>query len=184
MLDLENKAFVIFGLKGSGKTELAKYLASKFKNQAFIYDTLSEYPDEPFDSYRPKSRNSVKELEAVTRLIMRSREYRLYVIDEANKHCPSKPHPLPQAIADLNDWHRHYDLAIGYIARRPVQLNQDLTELASYIFIFTLPGKNDIAYLNDIKAGLGDAARELPEYHFIVVGPNRDFKVHSPIPLL
>lgn len=182
MFDLEDKAFCLFGLPDSGKSTLACYILNQFGSAAFVYDTLSEYPPEPFDSYAPKDQYDVEELEGILRAAMRSRRYKLIVIDETNRFCPSKPAPLPQAVADLNDWRAHYGIAAGYIARRPVQLNQDLTELSHYIISFGLKGKNDIQYLNDLAAGLGDTVSQLELYHFVVVDPLRNYQVFNPIP--
>jgi len=180
-LVLDSKGFVIFGLPDSGKSTLANKIASDYGPSAFIYDTLGEYSDGPYDSYIPKDRADTEELEAVTRKIMACRQYKLFIIDETNRFCPSKPVPLPSAIADLNDFRAHYDLAVGYMSRRPVQLNQDLTELAQYLFIFQLDGKNDCSYLNDLKNGLGDAVANLEPYHFILYHKGFDFELYSPV---
>lgn len=182
MLDLESKAFCIFGLPDSGKSTLAHYILNQYGSAAFVYDTLHEYPGDPFDSYTPQGRYDSHELEKVIRAIITGGKYSLIVIDEANRFCPPKPVPLPQAVADLNDWRAHYGLAVGYISRRPVQLNTDLTELAHYLFIFSLQGKNDIQYLNDLSASLGDAVSRLSPYHFIAVDPLRHYQEYPPIP--
>lgn len=181
-LDLKNKSFCIFGLPDSGKSTLANYILSKFDNTAFVYDTLREYPSEPFDSYEPKGTYDTEELEKVVRSVMSSRHYLLFLLDEANRFCPSKPKPLPQAVADLNDFRAHYGLACGFIARLPVQLNQDLTELAHYLFIFRLPGSIATDYLNNMSRGLGDTVTELPDYHFVTVYPDRHYEVYNPVP--
>ena len=181
-IDLTSKSFSIFGLPDSGKSTLANYILHEYGNQALIYDTLHEYPDNPFDSYEPKGTYDRDELERVTRRVMASRRYKLFVIDEANRFCPSKPTPLPQAIADLNDFRAHYGLTVGYVCRRPVQLNQDLTELSQYLFIFRLPGRNDLDFLKDTARGLEDEVMNLEKYHFVIVYPDRTFEVSAPVP--
>jgi hypothetical protein len=180
-LDLESKGFCIFGLPDSGKSTLVNFILTRWGENAFIYDTLHEYPDQPFDSYCPDDRYSVAELEPVIRQAM-ARRYGLVVIDEANRFCPSKPAPLPQAVADLNDWRAHYGMAAGFVCRRPVQLNQDLTELAHYLFVFRLDGLNDTRYLNDLCAGLGDAITRLEPYHFIMYHKGQGFQLMAPVP--
>jgi len=182
MLELEDKSFCIFGLPDSGKSTLASFILAQFGASAFVYDTLSEYPGTPYDSYSPHDRTSKEELGRIIRPVFTRGKYRLLMIDEANRFCPTKPAPLPQAIADLNDWRAHYSVSVGFIARRPVQLNQDLTELAHYLFIFGLRGKNDVQYLNDISAGLGDAVTKIPPYHFILVSPDRSYTLYAPVP--
>jgi len=182
MIDLENKSFCIFGLNDSGKSTLANYILQQFGEAAFVYDIMNEYRDGPYDRYVPSDRKSGLEFETVLRAVMTSRRYRLILIDEANRFCPSKPHPLPQAIADLNDWRAHWGLATGYIARLPVQLNQDLTQLAHYLFIFRIPGIQSTDYLNDISAGLGDTSLALDKYHFVVADAERRYTVFKPIP--
>lgn len=183
MLNLHRKRFMIFGLPDSGKSNLACHLLFQYKQQALVYDTLNEYPDTPIDRYIPKDRHDTGELEKLTRLVMQRKRYSLFFIDELNRYCPSKPATLPQAIADLNDWAAHYAITFGGAARRPCQINQDLTELAHYLFIFALPGKNDIDFLNSQKVGLGDAAATLKPYHFIVFD-RQTFYVHKPVPLM
>lgn len=180
-IDLSNKSFCIVGLPDSGKSTLANYILAQFGEQAMIYDTLNEYPDKPFDSYTPKQRMDTAELETVTRAVMRAKKYKLFVIDEANRYCPNQK-PLPQAIADLNDFRAHYGLSVGFICRRPVQLNTSLVELAHYLFIFRLPGRNDLQFMQDTAKGLEVAVENLEPYHFVIVHPNRTFTVSAPVP--
>tara|TARA_Y100000310_G_C20554084_1_gene749633 strand:+ start:593 stop:1171 length:579 start_codon:yes stop_codon:yes gene_type:complete len=181
MLDLSNKSFCIFGLPDSGKSTLAHFIIKAYGVKAFIFDTLNEFNSDPYDSYTPATRGDIPELEKTIRAAMASRRYSMILIDEANRYCPSKPSPLPQAVADLNDFRAHYKLAVGFIARRPVQLNQDLTELAHFLFIFNLPGKNDSDYLNSLAAGLGDAAARLPKYHYLLFD-RYSYQVYAPVP--
>lgn len=182
-IDLEGKSGCIFGLPDSGKSTLANSVAKTYGSLCIVYDPLREYPGEPFDSYEPKDRESVPELEKFVRRIMPMRKYRLVIIDECNRYCPSKPNPLPQAVADLNDWRAHYELGTIYICRRPVQLNQDLTDLAHYLFVFNMTGKHDVDYLNSIANGLGDACENLLPYHFVCAPPRRqDYFICSPVP--
>ena len=182
MIDIRNTTFAVFGLRGTGKSTFVDYIARQFKHKALVYDTLGEVPEKAnYDSYTPVNRYNPAELGGVISSIIASKQYRLFIIDEANRFCPSKPNPLPEWVADLNDQCRHYQIAVGYVARRLVQLNQDITELADYLFIFHLKGKGDIAYLEDISTGLGDAVLALPKYHFILVNPDRSFQTYSPI---
>ena len=178
------KVVVIFGFRGTGKSVFARKLLAQFGAEAFYYDTLHESPPSAkYRFYKPIDRYSTPELEAIIKAVMESHAYRFAVIDEANRYCPSKPTPLPKAIADLNDWCRHqpYNMGAGFICRRPSQLNQDITELADYIVIFRLGGRADIKYLNEIADNLGDNVRLLKPYHFLLVKPDRTYVVCKPI---
>lgn len=184
MIELERKTWTAFGYRGSGKSTLAQHIANSYGGSCLYYDTLHEVPDTvKFHSYQPANKHSLAELERIVEVVKSTKQYRMLIIDEANRFCKGKGIPLPQSIADMNDWCRHpqYNLSVGYIARRPVQLNTDLTELADYLFIFQLGGRNDIQYLNDLRAGLGDAVKDLPLYHFAQVYPDRHWDIMSPI---
>lgn len=186
-LNLKDKRLCIFGFPGQGKTNLLCYLASLYGERAFIYDTMHEYPtDAAFDIYRPADRWSVPTMEKVLNMVVRRRYYRFVAIDEANRFLPSKPRELPQIIGEINDCCRHpeYGFTPVFVARRPTQLNQDITELAHYLIIFHLKGRNDIDALNNFNAGLGDAVIALPPFHFMVVDERREWHQHKPVPLM
>lgn len=181
-IDLQRKSFATFGLKGTGKSTFINGLAEQFGAKVLVYDTLGEVPPEAvYYSYQPRIRNSISELETVIMSIKDTGQYELFIIDECNRFAPSKPAPLPPELSDLNDQNRHYGLSVGYIARRPVQLNQDLTELSDYIFVFRLKGNRDIKYLNDLSGGLGDTVLKLKEFQFVVVMPDRSYFISNPI---
>ena len=186
-MKLKNKVFVVFGLRGTGKSTFVNFLANQVGITALMYDTLSESPPSPkYSVYRPHDRYNVGELETVIKMIIpgvnKSPFASLFVIDEANRFCPSKPHVLPPIVADLNDQCRHYNMGLGFVARRPVQLHQDITELADYIVIFRLTGVRDIKYLNDISMGLGAMIKTLKGYEFIIVEPDRSYHKYNAIP--
>ena len=186
--DLSNKRFVIFGVQGSGKSVLLKYILSHYPAH-LVYDVHHEH--EGFNRYkvtyrqvdhRQKNCPAIVELNnLVNSVVLGSGQIRLFVLEEANRYCPNH-YPLPDSILVLNDDQRHDRIAFGSIARRPAQLHTDLTELAHYLFIFKLTGRNDYQFLEDTAMGLGDAVRSLPDFHFVVVPPDRSkFYVHAPV---
>lgn len=183
-MDLQNKTFCVFGLRGTGKSTLVHHIAQAFGPKALVFDTLGEAPaGVTYDTVVPTPRSALVELDIVVKMILSGGPYRLLIIDEANRYFPPKPAPLLPSMAELNDQCRHigHGVSIGYIARRLVQLNQDLTELADYIFVFQLKGRSDIKYLGDLSEGLDQAVLSLKPYHFVIVYPNRDFAVFAPI---
>ena len=186
--DLKNKRFTILGLQGSGKSELSRQIL-KTEPAHLVYDVHHEYVGmnrylvEHKQVANPgKSRDpAIAELNrVVSQIVLNTGKIRLFLADEMNRYCPSK-YPLPASILRLNDDSRHEKIAFGVIARRAVQLNTDLLELAHYIFIFRLPGKNDRQYLEGMAEGLGDAVRELTDFSFMIVSPDRSYTVHPPL---
>lgn len=186
-IDLTGKTFCAFGLRGTGKSTLVNVILEEFGKFGLYYDTLWEAPPNAiYDAYQPKDRYSVVELETVVKSAIPVNNtiapfYRCICIDESNRFCPPKPAPLPPIIADFNDQCRHYQITGGYVARRPSQLNQDLTELADYLFIFRLKGKNDLQYLSNLAHGLDDAVNALKDHEFVKVNPDRSFAICAPV---
>ena len=184
MLDLKGRRFAILGLQGSGKTVLAKWILKHYPRH-LVYDPLKEYVG--FNRYLPQHRaytySAIEEINlAIQKLVFKNvGKLDLFIIDEANRYCPTR-RPLPDSVGQLNDFNRHMNLGFGVIARRPVQLQTDLVELAHDLFIFRLKGKNDIAYLDSLVGGLGNEVLKLPPYHFVRVNEFRDFEVCSPCP--
>jgi len=181
--DLKNKRFAIFGLQGTGKSVLVKHFLRSTPN-SIVYDVLREHTGlhRYLVSYRQYSPVALAELNNfVNRVVIGSGKIRLFVLEEANRYCRPKPNPLPDSILYLNDFQRHLNIAFGVVARRPTQLHSDLVELAHYLFIFRLVGKNDFEFLEATAEGLGEAVRKLPDYHFIVVNPDRSFYQHEPV---
>lgn len=176
-LDLRERRLCIFGLQGSGKTVFGRWIARQAA-RPFIVDPLEEYQDIPHAvTYVPQNktycRESIDEINQVV-VYMLSIEPRptLFMVDEAPRFCPNKK-PLPEQIARLNDEARHMGLALCFVARRPVQLNTDLAELAHYLAVFSLAGKNDRQYLNDIAAGFGDMVCALAWHDFVIADAQR-----------
>lgn len=186
-IDLSNVTFTVLGLKGSGKSTLCNKLLNDCGENALYYDTLGETPkNAAFNFYVPTDRYSDAELESVIGRITPQKgqdintfipPYGLFIIDEMPRFAPPKPHPLPDSIADLNDQNRHYLMSVGYVARRPTQLNSDLIELSNYIFIFRLTGKNDLIYLNSTVSGLGDAVNKLDKFQYVLVYPDKHYQI-------
>ena len=185
--DISNKRAAIFGLQGSGKSELGKCLTRTVRAH-IVYDVHHEYKG--FNRYlvenkrpnlRDKNDPAIAELNAlVDKVVLSSGQIRLFTLDEANRYCPNH-YPLPSSILVLNDDNRHDRIGFIAIARRPAQLNTDLTELAHYLFIFSLTDRNDFAFLEDTAVGLGEAVKKLKQYHFVIVHPDRHFEIHPPI---
>ena len=197
-MDLANKGWAGFGLRGSGKSWFVKSVLQSTPDH-LIYDPLKEHTG--YNKYTPSDRTSIEELEKViqgpvikgikvveenkamfpTRRVGETWKPELFVIDEANRYILPKPTRLPKMVADLVDYQRHWDISFGVVARRPVQFHSDIIELADVVFFFQIPGKNDHAYLNNLHPELGDTVRNLPAHHFVAFEHGSEITVHAPI---
>ena len=197
-MDLASKGWAVFGLRGSGKSWFVKSVLQSTPDH-LIYDPLKEHSG--YNKYTPTDRTSIEELEKViegpvikgikvvednktmfpTRRVGETWKPELFVIDEANRYILPKPTRLPKMVNDLVDYQRHWNISFGVVARRPVQFHQDIIELADVVFFFTIPGKNDHAYLNSLHSDLGDTVRNLPAYHFVAFQHGSEITVHAPI---
>ena len=197
-MDLANKGWAVFGLRGSGKSWFVKSVLQSTPDH-LIYDPLKEH--QGYNKYTPTDRTSIEELEKViegpvikgikvveenktmfpTRRVGETWKPELFVIDEANRYILPKPTRLPKMVNDLVDYQRHWNISFGVVARRPVQFHQDIIELADVVFFFTIPGKNDHAYLNSLHSDLGDTVRNLPAYHFVAFQHGSEITVHAPV---
>ena len=197
-MDLASKGWCVFGLRGSGKSWFVKSVLESTPDH-LIYDPLKEHGG--YNRYKPTDRTSIDELETVikgpvikgikvteenkamfpTRRVGETWKPECFVIDEANRYIAPHPKPMPQGVADLVDYGRHWSISFGVVARRPVQFNSTLVELSDHVFLFNLPGKNDHAYLESLHSGLGDTVRNLPPHHFVAFSHGSEITVHSPI---
>ncbi len=180
-INLLNKIFCIFGLNMSGKTYLAKHIAKQYNS--IIFDVLEEYEPNIYDVYIPESKiypDISYEFESFIEKV-KNQKWNMLIVDEASRIFPNRK-PLFPCFRNYLDTYRHQKLcSIGFIARRPTQLHTDLVELAHYIFVFNLKGKNDIQYLNFLNSKIGDLPAKLEPYHFLVIFPDRNFKVFKPV---
>lgn len=165
MIDLADKSWAVIGTRGSGKTWLVKSILDTQPSH-LVYDPLAEYAG--YRRYIPTDRTSPDELTEVVRGMVEPWKPRLFVVEEGNTYCPPKPARLPSGVQDLNDFGRHWRVSTGYCARRCVQFNSDIIELADYLFLFHSSGKNDYRYLEDVRMGLGDIVRSLGRWEFVV----------------
>ena len=168
---LKGKQFVVMGLRGSGKTFFSNKLAQM--TMTAVFDVNNEYETTP-NIVRFRVSNSMdfitlqKEADKAIRFVVNNnRVIKMLIIEEANRVFPNKMR-LPFMARELVDLGRHYGITIGYITRRPTQLNTDIVELADYMVIFSLKGKNDIQYLEDLRQGLGKEVAHLKKFEYIV----------------
>ena len=190
---MNDDRILIIGLQGSGKTEYAKMLIKEHlkrdKKRVLIFDIMEEYKSAGrVDLFRIKNKsNPTPEAELCIKAMINGPKektgkcgYSLLVIDETGQYYPNRS-TLPPEFSLINHTMRHIPIRLICISRRISQIHTDLSELATQLIIFKQAGVNDIKRLNDISAGLGDAAAKLGEHRYITVNADRTFTEHDPI---
>jgi len=185
VINLKAKRAMIFGIQGSGKSVLLKYLLRCVPNH-YVYDTLLEHSGynryKPTHSQKGNLQLAQQELNLFVNKVILKEKPDLFAIDEINRYVKPNPSPLPDSIMKLNDWNRHYGIGFIGIARRPTQVHSDLVELSHYLFFFRVGWRLDCEYLNQIREGLGDKVAQLPQYHFyFLANETGELKLMRPV---
>lgn len=166
----QNKICVITGLPGSGKSHLLKEkIIPELRKQSkkiICVDPNCEYkPSRGFMVYRIQDYdNAEEEFETMIRYYMTDPEGRkkkpdCIIVDESN--VVFNKLTLPPYTKKLVNTLRHEKIDLVVVARRPVDVNITMSELARERYVFRVSGVNDIKRLNDIMMGLGDEALNL-----------------------
>lgn len=90
------------------------------------------------------------------------------VIEETSMYC--SPTRLPSEIAFALRYGRHRRLDQIYVARRPAEINREVTSQSDAIICFTQREPRDIEYLSAIAGKGAEVVKTLADYHFVVVG--------------
>lgn len=188
-ISLKQSQTMIFGLKSSGKSNFLQWLLDHHDHlysSHLVYDVCREH--DVLNRYLPTHRRGDEaeaelngSLEQLVIEVDRDQRPEIVTIEEISRFCSPRS-PPPEAVYEMIDMNRHLDVGLVGIARRPAQVHPDLVELAENLIIFRLTGKNDHKRLEREVEGLGDAVRDLDDYEFVYVGPDRSYTVCSPVP--
>ena len=183
MINLKNKKFAIFGIQGSGKTVLAKHLLKSF-NKPIVYEIHPDFRDTKAMIYKPKDLllPTLNEFCAKIKQLAIKGKCDLFIIDEADYFFRSN-FDIPLNLLDLILNHRHYNLALCFISRRPQDIPTKVYESCYATFIFKLEGVNaldKLAQININMRGLIDKV-DYSRYNFIVKELGKDPYLCRPI---
>jgi hypothetical protein len=185
----DNEVGAIFGKKGSGKTTLARSLATKAR-RVLILDTLgTDYGggavvgrsadlDGYYQNVRGGSDFSIivrpTDQQLVDRFFwhVRRSEDVVAIVEEADRYCsPSTIHP---DLAWSINYGRQFGQSIIACARRAHRVHRDLTANADWIVTHQTTEPRDLDYL----ATYGfdpDRVRQLPRFRWLRVGDTKLF---------
>jgi len=167
VMDFSNQKVVICGLQGSGKTTLAKKLV--MNKRTLVYTPhLDEWEDMPDNIILYKWRNfytDVEEFLKIAKKLGLKREIDGVVIDEFDMLFKSNwDINKIEILNDITINHRHYNLFVIGITRRPQDVPSKIFESSKYIISFALQSPNAIRKFNEIYTKMGDMIKKLDYY--------------------
>lgn len=176
----QNKITVITGLPGTGKSTLLKnkIIPSAAKPLVVVDPNMEYAAGKGVYVFRLKNYGAAaEEVESMIKSMLANNiNVKTLIVDESNVVF-DKLTLLPAAKRFVNTL-RHIGVDLVCVARRPVDINITISELARERYIFRVSGVNDIKRLNEIIAGLGDAAANLQGHDYIYVkDDSRDYSV-------
>ena len=173
---------VIAGMRKTGKTMLAKFLADQMRRKdidVYVFDPCAEY--DGYNRYIPKSAFDIRELDQVCKEIWQKGNT-FFVIDEAEAYIKEKGF-LPPYVSLIILRGRHRAIGLCVITRRIALLNKNVFALADHLFLFKFFAPNDLRYLGEFldKETL-EQVPKLPSYHYIYYHEGKS-QIFKPIPI-
>lgn len=173
--DAQNKITCITGLPGSGKSHLIKHFIlpelAESKAKVVVVDPNMEYYSKYDDItiFRLMDYGSAEdEIEVLIKFLLDTpKAVDVVIMDESN--VVFNKLRLTSAAKKLVNTLRHQEIDLIVVARRPVDINITISELARERYIFKARGVNDIKRLNEIIDGLGDVAQQLNGHDYLYV---------------
>lgn len=160
----EKIIILIFGKRGSGKSELAKK-GCRDKKRLLIYDTLGEYTDGVIVSdlnelrdywkkvYRGNFRiiyqpvNPKRDFNAICREVILCSDL-TFLVEEIALY--SKPLTLSDEFLEVIQHGRHHQVELIGTSQRPHGIDRMLTSQAKQMFIFNTTEPRDIDYFKEV----------------------------------
>lgn len=194
----DNTVIFLAGGKGKGKSTLAREIIRAHK-RVVIFDAHGEYGPDAEDKLRgcqvaweigpsvdlmlEKARLplakpfciSLRVVDDVEALQLFDMAYTipnsLLVVEEASRFC--SPTKLPREVARIVRFGRHQQISQLWIARRPAEINRDVTANADVIVAFRQHEPRDVLYLKAIAGERAELLRHLSDYRVMAFGDER-----------
>jgi DNA helicase HerA-like ATPase len=184
----QNQVITILGMKGSGKSTLAREIVMT-RERVLVIDASGEYEDLPGAIVVYGARNASErliELKDKQRWILVASDLLddeetmhllavafevpsiMIVLEEASLYCD--PYRLPDEISRIIRYGRKREIDMIIIARRPSEINRELTAQSDIVVSFKQMEPIDVSYLRARGGKEADAVQSLPPFKVIVLG--------------
>ncbi len=156
---------IIAGMRGTGKTEFLRKLASSLSVPMTLFDPLNQYPEFKNRRYVPRS-DEIAEFEALSEKIWAKGNH-LLVVEEAEIVFKNKAEITPKA-KEIVLRGRNKGIGLFCCTRRIADFHKTPMSQANHLFLFKMYLPNDIAYISQfMPKGEADKLLTIPDYHFI-----------------
>lgn len=163
MLIRTNSITSIAGMRGSGKTSLAKRILAQVKGDVVVYDPMWEYPSKY--SFHPISDSKI-DFESFMESVWDKGN--IYVcVDEAERYFRGKKQ-LGEYASKVVNTGRHRNIGLLVITRRIAELNKTVFGLSDTAILFQMFLPNDIWYINWFYGEKAKELRTLAKYKYEV----------------
>lgn len=178
---------LICGLQGSGKTEYAKHIIKHHGLRVLVfsphYDDFAREPDNfyYYDGFAPEK---IERFLAQAKALCKKGIIDGVLIDEFDMIFRSAFEIGPVA-TDIIANHRHYNMCVVAITRRPQDVPAYFVESCKFVVCFALQGDNARRKFNSLYSGFGDAVTtmEYTDHRFFVKEVGRVPTLHGAITL-
>lgn len=153
----------IAGMRGSGKTTLAKRILSQVKGDVIVYDPMWEY--DPKISFHPHS-DSKDDFDRFMGICW-ERGNLFICVDEAERYFRAK-RLLTEYSTKIVNTGRHRNIGLLVITRRLAELNKTVFGLSETAILFQMFLPNDIRYIKEFYGDKAEDLRSIGKYRYKV----------------
>lgn len=182
-MDFAGKKISVFGIQGSGKTHLAKKIMGNYRAPIVYAVHKEDFADTR--CYIFKARNLQADLEPFCKRVKEMAQQGkidCMVLDEADMFVRDN-FDISPSLLDLVLNHRHYNLAMIFISRRPQDLPTRIVESCHYLFCFMLEGENALKKFQNIHPDFPNLLKSLDyqRHNFVFKELGRPPQIHAPV---
>lgn len=153
----------VAGMRGTGKTSLAKRILSRVKGDVIVYDPMWEYPRAI--SFHPHS-DSREDFDRFMATCWDKGN--IYIaVDEAERYFKGKKALTPYSAKIVNTG-RHRNIGLLLITRRIAELNKTAFGLSDTVIMFQMFLPNDIRYIKEFFGDRAEELKDLPRFRYKV----------------
>lgn len=185
-MDFKGRKIDIFGIQGSGKTHFARRFIQNFKKPIVygVHPEDFERPDVKCYLYKPKG-DVVAEFPTFFKNALSGAKrgrFDAIFIDEADMFFREN-YELDKDMNDAVLNHRHYDLSLVFISRRPQDLPTRIVESSHYLIIFKQEGANAMKKFDDIDVRIRPLVEQLSfeRHDFVIKELGKPPVIHAPL---